>query len=145
MIDVDVLVADSSDEGSYLPQLDQHGFVLVIREPDWEEHRVFKLSTPDTNLHVFTAGAIEPQRHVMFRNWLRTHKGDRDAYGSLKKQLATEDFDDVMLYNNAKAALIYDIYETIFQADPDHSHDAKPAIHSTTWNKTNASYSAPLR
>ncbi|NJC23255.1 GrpB-like predicted nucleotidyltransferase (UPF0157 family) [Arthrobacter pigmenti] len=122
VIDVDLLVADSADEASYLPQLESGGFTLVIREPEWEEHRALKLQEPNTNLHVFSTDAIEPQRHVMFRNWLRTHPADRDAYASLKKKLAADGFEDVMHYNNAKAALIYDIYESIFIADPRHPH-----------------------
>ena len=31
-----------------------------------------------------------------------------------------------MEYNNHKAALVYDIYERIFTADPDHEHDPQP-------------------
>ena len=35
-------------------------------------------------------------------------------------------FTDAMQYNNAKAGLIYDIYERIFAADPDHPHSPHP-------------------
>ena len=31
-----------------------------------------------------------------------------------------------MDYNNHKAALVYDIYERIFTADPAHEHDPQP-------------------
>ena len=31
-----------------------------------------------------------------------------------------------MDYNNHKAALVYDIYERIFAADPAHPHDPQP-------------------
>src|SRR6266566_2893103 len=46
-IDMTLIVSDSSDEGSYVPDLEAAGYVLRIREPDWHEHRVFK--GPDTN------------------------------------------------------------------------------------------------
>ena len=34
--------------------------------------------------------------------------------------------DTVADYNNRKAALIYEIYERIFAADPEHAHDPRP-------------------
>ena len=39
IIDIDVLVADSSDESSYLPAMVAAGYVLRVREPDWHQHR----------------------------------------------------------------------------------------------------------
>lgn len=126
VIDVDLTVADSSNEASYLPQLEAKGFVLTIREPEWEQHRALRWHEPNTILHVFSSGAIEPQRHIAFRNWLTTHSDDLSAYAGLKQQLAGQGFDDVMLYNNAKGRLIYDIYEHIFAADVEHAHDPRP-------------------
>ena len=78
------------------------------------------------NLHVFSPGAMEPQRHVLFRDWLRTNPDDRAAYATLKSVLATRGFTNQMDYNNHKAALVYDIYEHIFRADPAHPHDPQP-------------------
>ena len=126
VIDVDLTVADSADEAAYLPDLEAAGFVLRIREPDWEQHRL--LTDPDltTNLHVFSPGSPELARHVVFRDWLRTHDADRAAYASLKSELGTRGFTDGMDYNNHKAALVYDIYERIFSADPAHEHDPRP-------------------
>jgi GrpB-like predicted nucleotidyltransferase (UPF0157 family) len=126
MIDVDLTVADSSDEGAWLPDLEGAGFVLRVREPDWEEHRLVRGDRPNANVHVFSAGAREPLRHLMFRDWLRTHPSDRDAYAAVKRRLADEGFDDSMLYNNAKAAFVYDLYEKILAADPTCPHDPHP-------------------
>jgi GrpB-like predicted nucleotidyltransferase (UPF0157 family) len=42
VIDMTLIVPDSSDEDSYVPDLEAVGYVLRIREPDWHEHRVFK-------------------------------------------------------------------------------------------------------
>jgi len=126
LIDVDLAVADSADEASYLPDLEAAGFELRIREPDWEEHRCLGGHEPWTNLHVWSPGGTEARRHVAFRDWLRTHADDRKAYGDLKRQLAEQGFTDVMHYNNAKAGLVYDIYERIFAADPAHEHTPRP-------------------
>ncbi|WP_150308517.1 GrpB family protein [Planctomonas psychrotolerans] len=126
VIDVDLIVADSADEGAYLPALQEAGFELVVREPDWEQHRLLHWREVTTNLHVFSAGAAEPRRHIAFRDWLATHADDRLAYARLKEELAKEGYSDAMQYNNRKAALIYDIYERIFAADPATAHDPRP-------------------
>jgi GrpB-like predicted nucleotidyltransferase (UPF0157 family) len=126
IIDADLTVADSADEAAYVPDLEAAGFVLRVREPDWEEHRMFTVPDRSVNLHVFSPGATEPRRHVLFREWLRTQADDRDVYAATKTELATAGFTNGMDYNNHKAALVYDIYERVFTADPDHSHDPQP-------------------
>jgi len=126
VIDVSLTVADPADEPSYIPDLTNEGFNLVIREPDWQEHRCLVRSAPRCNLHVFPPGSVEPKRQRAFRDWLRSHPDDRDAYASLKRELATRGFASVMEYNNAKAGLIYDIYERIFAADPGFAHTPQP-------------------
>ena len=127
VIDLDLTVADSSDEDAYVPALEGAGFRLTIREPEWEQHRCLVHSNPRCNLHVFSPGAVEPRRHRAFRDWLRTHDDDRDRYAALKRSLAEQHrFRSVMDYNNRKATLIYDIYERIFIADPEWEHDPQP-------------------
>lgn len=126
IIDINLVVADSADEASYVPGLGTAGLTLRIREPDWEEHRVLVTEDPPTNLHVWSPGSHEPARTRMFRDWLRSHPEDRAAYGALKVELAEREFAEVMDYNNHKAGLVYDIYERIFLADPEHPHDPRP-------------------
>ncbi|HEX5088602.1 MAG TPA: GrpB family protein [Nocardioides sp.] len=126
VIDADLTVADSGDEAAYVPELEAAGFVLRVREPEWEEHRVLAIEEPKTNLHVWSPGSVEASRHAAFRDWLRSHPDDRDAYGALKAELAAAGFADVMDYNNHKAALVYDIYEKVFAADPAYEHDPQP-------------------
>jgi GrpB-like predicted nucleotidyltransferase (UPF0157 family) len=126
VIDADLTVADSGDESTYVSDLEAVGFVLRFREPEWEEHRVFAAENPRSNLHVWSPGSVEARRHAAFRDWLRSHDEDRDAYGALKTELAGRGFGDVMDYNNHKAALVYDLYEKVFAADPAHQHDPQP-------------------
>ena len=45
VIDIVLAVADSTDEQAYVPALEQQGFVLRIREPEWFEHRLLKART----------------------------------------------------------------------------------------------------
>jgi len=126
VIDADLTVPNSGDEAAYVPALEAAGFVLRVREPDWEEHRVLTIEAPQTNLHVFSPGAREPQRHALFRDWLRSHEDDRAAYAALKAELGARGFRDSMDYNNHKSELVYDLYEKAFSADPAHPHDPQP-------------------
>jgi GrpB-like predicted nucleotidyltransferase (UPF0157 family) len=126
VIDVDLVVPDSSDEPAFLPALEAAGFELRVREPDWEQHRCFRGADPTSNVHVFSPGARELQRQHWFRDWLITHADDRSSYGALKRSLAQQGFTDVMHYNNARAGLVYDIYERIFMADLETAHDPHP-------------------
>lgn len=126
MIDIDLLVADSADEVAYVPALEAVGYRLRVREPDWEEHRVLRLEDPATNLHVLSPSAIEWRRHLAFRDWLRAHPAELAAYAQCKRAVAAQGFTDVMQYNNAKAGFVYDLYERIFAADAEHSHDPRP-------------------
>jgi hypothetical protein len=58
--------------------------VLRAREPGWFEHRMFKGPDTDINLHVFTVGAAEIARMLLFRDRLRANDADRDAYLQVK-------------------------------------------------------------
>jgi GrpB-like predicted nucleotidyltransferase (UPF0157 family) len=68
VIDIVLVVADSASETEYIPALEQAGYQLVIREPGWYEHRMFKCASNDVNLHVFSAGCCEIDRMLSFRD-----------------------------------------------------------------------------
>lgn len=51
-IDIDLTVADPTDEESYLPALENLGFKLIVREPRFHGHRLFHHENPRVNLHV---------------------------------------------------------------------------------------------
>ena len=88
IIDILLLVKDSSEESSYVPELEKAGYAMRIREPDWYGHRMLKGTEPEVNLHVFSVGCDEAQRMIDFRNWLRTHEDDRNLYADTKRHLA---------------------------------------------------------
>ena len=46
IIDILLVVPNSADESTYVPQLEAAGYVLRIREPEWEEHRLFRGTDP---------------------------------------------------------------------------------------------------
>lgn len=109
VIDIVLVVADSADESAYVPELEAHGYVLRIREPEWFEHRLFKGPDTNVNLHVFSRDCSEVQVMLDFRDWLRTHDDDRELYERAKRDLATQDWKYVQNYADAKSAVVAEI------------------------------------
>jgi GrpB-like predicted nucleotidyltransferase (UPF0157 family) len=116
VVDIDLLVADSDEEDAYVPALVEIGFRLVLREPWWWGHRMLITGDHAVNLHVFSADAGEPVRHILFRDWLRQHVEDRQRYAEAKRRLAKATTDDPAAYNLAKNTVIDDIFERIWAA-----------------------------
>ena len=112
-IDMVLGVPNSADEEAYRPQLDAAGFVLRIRQPDWNEHRVFKSERINVNLHVWSADSPEITRHIAFRDWLRTHPDDREAYAAAKRELAASGFRTMPEYADAKDEIVAQINQRI--------------------------------
>ena len=109
LIDVVLVVADSSAESSYVPELEAAGYVLRIREPDWFEHRLFKGPDTNVNVHTFSVGCEEVDRMLAFRDWLRTHDDDREHYERAKHELAAREWKYVQNYADAKSAVVEEI------------------------------------
>ena len=109
LIDIVLEVPDSTDEVSYVPDLEAAGYVLRIREPDWFEHRLFK--GPDTNVsvHTFSAGCDEVDRMLLFRDWLRENAADRELYAATKRELAARDWKYMQQYADAKTEVVHEI------------------------------------
>ncbi len=109
IIDIALEVLDSSDEPSYVSDLEAAGYVLRIRETDWFEHRMFRDLDLGVNLHVFSAGCSETDRMVRFRDWLRGNASDRDLYARAKRELASREWTYLQQYADAKTDVIASI------------------------------------
>src|SRR5262249_17620992 len=64
IVDIAVLVEDSSDEAAYLPALVTAGYILRVREPDWHEHRMLRTPELDVHVHIFSTGCGEVTRQL---------------------------------------------------------------------------------
>jgi GrpB-like predicted nucleotidyltransferase (UPF0157 family) len=111
VIDILLVVKDSSDESAYVPALEKAGYLLRIREPEWFEHRLFKGPDTDINLHVFSLGAEEIDRMLRFRDWLRSQEADRKKYARVKRRLAKKKWRHIQNYADAKSSIIREIME----------------------------------
>ncbi len=108
IIDMTLILADVADEPAYLADLEVAGYRLTIREaePEWYDHRLFKGPDTNINLHAFSAGCVELDRMVGFRDWLRAHDDDRDLYEATKRDLSTRAWAYVQNYADAKSEVV---------------------------------------
>ena len=109
IIDILVVVPDSADESAYLPRLEAAGYVLRVREPDWNEHRMFRTPGRDVHVHVYSAGCPEIERVLTFRDRLRRNRDDRSRYEQVKRELAAKEWADMNAYADAKTEVIESI------------------------------------
>jgi GrpB-like predicted nucleotidyltransferase (UPF0157 family) len=106
IVDMLLVVVDSSDEPAYVPPLEAAGYVVRIREPDWHEHRLFKGPDTDINLHTFSDGSPEIRRMLVFRDRLRARDDERDLYLRAKRELASRHWTYVQDYADAKGEVV---------------------------------------
>jgi GrpB-like predicted nucleotidyltransferase (UPF0157 family) len=109
IIDILLVVRDSSDEVSYVPALTARGYRLEVREPEWHQHRLLKGDGPNVNMHVFTVGSSEIVRMLAFRDRCRAHPEERDLYERTKRELARRVWRHVQHYANAKGDVVEEI------------------------------------
>ena len=116
IIDIVLVVPNSADEASYVPDLERSGYALRIREPGWFEHRVLRRQDPAVNLHVFSPGCIEVTRMLAFRDHLRRDADDRARYESTKRLLARRRWRYVQNYADAKTDVVTEIMARAMKA-----------------------------
>jgi len=129
VVDVALLVGDSADEAAYLAPLTAIGYRLVVREPEWFEHRMLQRSDPAVNLHAYSLGCEEVDRVVRFRDWLIAHEEDRDLYAATKLRLARESWPSPQQYAEAKDGVVAEIMARAAAGDTaggESLHDATP-------------------
>jgi GrpB-like predicted nucleotidyltransferase (UPF0157 family) len=106
IVDILLVVGDSGDEPSYLPALEEAGYVLRVREPDFDEHRMFRTPEKDVHVHVYSAGSPEIGRYLLLRDRLRENAEERGLYARTKRELARRDWPSMQHYAEAKTGVI---------------------------------------
>jgi GrpB-like predicted nucleotidyltransferase (UPF0157 family) len=109
IVDILLVVEDSGNENCYLPALEEAGYVLRVREPDFEEHRMFRTPEKDVHVHVFSPGSREVERLILLRDHLRRNEEDRELYAGTKRELARRDWPSMQHYADAKTRIVEDI------------------------------------
>jgi GrpB-like predicted nucleotidyltransferase (UPF0157 family) len=106
IIDVLVVVADLEDEPSYVPALQDAGFVLRVREAG---HRMFRTPERDVHIHVCPSGDRAIRDYLDLRDWLRVDESDRALYEGVKRDLAQRPWSDMNHYAEAKSDVIQQV------------------------------------
>ena len=106
IIDVDVLLKSADDLPRAIAALASIGY----------EHRgdlgvpgreAFRAPAAGPRHHLYVCpNTAEYQRHMAFRNHLRSHPEDANAYANLKRALAIRFRNDREAYNNAKSDIV---------------------------------------
>jgi len=109
IIDILVVVQDSANESAYRPQLEAVGYILRVREPEWNEHRMFRTQEKDVHVHIYSSGCPEIERNLSFRDRLRRDIDDRRRYEQRKRELAVKEWSDMNEYAEAKSTVIESI------------------------------------
>lgn len=109
IIDILLVVADSADEEAYLRAMEAAGYVLRIREPDLDEHRMFVDRVAGVQIHVLSEGCPEIERYLIFRDRLRSDPADRALYERTKRELARRTWRYVQNYADAKGDVVEEI------------------------------------
>ena len=117
VVDMLLVVRDSADEDAYLPAMERAGYVLRVREPDFEEHRMFRTPERDVHVHVLSAGSPEIERYLRFRDALRGAPFLRARYQALKQALAAQERQDMNDCAAAKSRMVETIIHWSMRMD----------------------------
>ena len=112
IIDIDVLIRSSADLPVVIRKLADLGY--KHRGDMGVSGREAFRSKPNIaqhHLYVCSSDSREYERHITFRNYLRTHTADAAAYGLLKRELASKFRNDRERYNQAKSEFVQRILQ----------------------------------
>jgi len=103
--------ADDADVCKELLQSVGYDDVSPGDNPDWYYCLGKGPHSPGFHIHIVREGSPHHTKHILFRDWLRTHPADVDAYMELKIRLSKKYRDDRVTYNESKTAFINEIVE----------------------------------
>ena len=117
IIDIDVLLRSSIDLPVVIRKLAELGY----------EHKgdlgvsgreAFRANAASVQHHLYVCppGSREYDRHLAFRNYLRAHAADANAYALLKRELASKFGSDRDGYNQAKSEFVHRILQRTLEA-----------------------------
>jgi GrpB-like predicted nucleotidyltransferase (UPF0157 family) len=79
--------------------------------PDWYYCLGKGPHSPGFHLHLVKEGSQFHRKHILFRDWLRAHPADAEAYTELKIRLAEKYRNDRVAYTDGKTEFINGIVE----------------------------------
>ena len=111
IVDIQVSVADMTDESAYVGAIESIGVQLRSRDVLHRYFRPFPGRPRDVHVHVCDAGSAWERDHFLFRDYLRRHDDAARRYAEAKHAAVTHWSDDGWAYTDAKTGAILDILE----------------------------------
>ena len=110
IVDVQISVADFEPLDAYRRPLERLGYVFRAENPE-RTKRYFRESPGQrrTHIHVRRAGSFSEQLALLFRDYVRAHSAEADAYAALKRELAESHRHDRQAYTEAKQPFIWEV------------------------------------
>jgi len=126
IIDLDILLKSPADLPAVISKLQAFGYEHqgTLGVPGREAFRAPAHDVPH-HLYVCVPGSLEYSRHIAFRDYLRSHPRDAEAYSSLKHNLSGRFSIDRDAYTQAKTEFIERILRL---ANAEHSSVPKRTI-----------------
>lgn len=109
IIDVLLVIDRPERENTYLPALEQAGYLLRVREPGFDQHHMLRNPERDMHLHVFPPASPEIERYIMLRDLLRRDAAARRLYADTKRRLGHQDWPTMDRYADAKTDVIEEL------------------------------------
>lgn len=119
VIDILVGLPDFSMVDEVVPKIEALGYEYIAKYNEIMPFRRFLTRKPQEinthNLHMVEKGCEFWNRHLLFRNYLRTHPLAAAAYADHKKMLAEREWQDINEYAYAKTEFITNLERQITQ------------------------------
>lgn len=110
IIDILVVVRNIEKIDNYNDEMEVMGYE-ALGEHGIPGRRYFQRGEEDHthHVHIFEEGNQEIERHIAFRDYLRSHPKVAEEYGNLKSHLAEKHPEDIDAYQDGKDAMIESI------------------------------------
>ncbi len=113
VLDIDIVLENAADFTEVKTLLEANGY-RHLGDLGITGREAFKYQDKPQfmrhNLYVLSVDADEFMRHLTFRDWLRGHPEDREAYAQVKIAAAQKFPNDISAYIDAKSNVILEIY-----------------------------------
>ena len=114
IIDIDIVLQNGENFEAVKNALEANGYTHV-GDLGITGREVFKYETKPQfmphHLYALSDDSEELKRHLTFRDWLRSHPADKEAYARVKIAAARQFPNNIDGYIDAKSDIIFDIYQ----------------------------------
>jgi GrpB-like predicted nucleotidyltransferase (UPF0157 family) len=111
IIDIQVSVRDIEEREAFVRPLERLGY-LFAPDPDSPDYHFFgkpRERPRRYHVHVCVAGSGEEMRHLVVRDFLRSHSEEAAKYTDLKRELARRTHQDRLAYIEGKEPFMRDL------------------------------------